>query len=220
MTLISEFKKLVSPDVLPCPDPIVNREVVSTLLEFCKKTYQLTREFELDIDTDDIDSDLQDSIDLDISEHADNLRPVALVELMVDTTEYIPHKRDIRTTVTNFSSLKDDNYKYYWIPENYLIRLFDMGTANEKIWMKLALKPLRSATEVDDHIFEDWSEAIVAGAKFKLLSMPGKDWSDSEGARYYRSEWRKYLSQAKKATLKGGTAYAEGVNWKSFGDID
>lgn len=219
MTLITEFKNLVAPDVMPCPEPIVNREVMSTILDFCKKSNVLQREFELTVYSDDIDSDLQDSIDFDVSEYAGNLRPVAVLELMVDTTAYIPRKRDIRNTLTNFTYVKDDNYKYFWIPNNYTIRLFDMATGDSNVWMRISLKPLRTVTEVDDFLFEDWSEAIVAGAKWKILSMPGKDWTDQNTAQYYRSEWKKYLSQAKQETLKGGSAQAEGVEWQRFGEL-
>jgi hypothetical protein len=219
-TDISEFKNLVAVDVLPCPDPIVNREVVSVLLDFCKKSNILTHEFELDVNTNDIDSTMQNSIDFDISAYSTNLRPVTLLELMVGSTQYIPHQRDIRNTISNFSMVKDENYKYFWIVDEDTIRLFDMSTADSILWMRIAFKPLRTATTVDDALFEDWSEAIVAGAKWKILTMPGKDWSDPKTGDFYRREYRRYLSQAKQKTLKGGSGQSEKVNWQSFGDID
>jgi hypothetical protein len=222
---ISEFKKLVAPDILPCPDPIVNREVVSIIMDFCKKTNILTRDFELDVDSDNIDDEMQNSIDFDISGYAHDLRPTTLLRLLVNSDEYIPYKRNIQNTIENFDSTHVENweghYKYFWIPENDIIRLFDMSSDDSYVWMKVALKPLRTATKVPEFLFEDWSEAIVAGTKWKILSMPGKDWSDPRAAAFYRSEWRKYLSQAKRQSVKGGSGgFGETINWKSFGSID
>ncbi len=219
-TEIVEIKKLVAPDVLPCPDPIVEREVISTILDFCKKSHVLQREFEVELDTDDIDTEMQDSIDVDIEEFAPDLRMVTLLELMVDSTAYIPYKRDIRTTVTNYTYVKDEDYKYFWTPDNTTIRLYDMDENDSVVWIKASFKPLRNADEIDDFLFEDWSEALVAGAKWKILTMRNKEWTDLNTGQFYRAEYRKYLSQAKQSVIRGGSGYSDTVNWKSFGEID
>ena len=46
------------------------------------------------------------------------------------------------------------------------------------ITCRVALKPSRSATQVADILFEDWTEVIVHGALFRLLSQP-----DGDGAK-------------------------------------
>ncbi|MHC4757103.1 MAG: hypothetical protein ACYTE8_00440 [Planctomycetota bacterium] len=225
-TNISEIKYLVKPDVLSCPDPIVNREVLSTILEFCKKTNILQREFQLDIDSNDIDTDIQNCIDFDISEHCRDLRPVACLSFLIDSTKFIPFKRNLRNTITSYdyvggavdnSHAIDDRFKYYWVPNNHTLRIFDMSSSDSKLYVKLSLKPLRTATTIDTDIFEDWSEALVAGAKWKLLKMPGEEWSDRASAQDYKRDWRKYLSQAKQEAMSGGTKVAdELIQWKSF----
>jgi hypothetical protein len=217
--LITEFKKLVAPDVLPCPDPMVNREVLSIMLEFCKKTNILQRDFELEVDSDEIDTDLQDSIDFDISEWSNDLRPVAVLEIQIDGTSFLPVSRNIRNTHTDFDGSNDARVRYFWIPNDHTIRVFDLNANLSRIWLNISVKPLRNATEVDDTLLEDWSEAIVAGAKWKLLSAPGKEWSDPVAGEFYRREYRKYLSQAKAQVLRGATGvYQETVQWKSFGE--
>ncbi|NIT57171.1 MAG: hypothetical protein GWN00_13340 [Aliifodinibius sp.] len=217
---IVEVKRLVAPDVMPCPDPIIEREVISTILDFCKKSNVLQREFEVELDVDDIDDEMQNCIDINIEEFAGDLRLVSLLELMVDANAYIPYKRDIRTTITNYDYVKDEEYKYYWLPDNRNIRLFDMKVTDSLVWMKASFKPLRTLDEIDDFLFEDWSEGLVAGAKWKILSMPNKEWTDFKTASYYRSEYRRYLSQAKQAVVRGASGYSDRVNWKSFGEID
>jgi hypothetical protein len=226
-TNITEIKNLVKPDVISCPDPIVNREVLTVILDFCKKTNVLQREFELDIDTTDIDTDIQNCIDFDLSEYCSGLRPVSIMEMLIDSQPYIPFKRNIRNTLTNFdyigtgvgSTVADDTrFKYFWIPQNYVIRIFDMDTSMSNLYLKISLKPLRSATTIDTDIFEDWSEALIEGAKYRILKQPGKAWTDLQAAEVSRREYRKYLSQAKQAAMSGGTSvHQENIKWKSFG---
>jgi hypothetical protein len=225
-TNISEIKKLVKPDVLACPDPIMNREIVSVILDFCKNTNIMQREFELSIDSNDIDTDTQNCVDFDISEHSLDLRPTAVMEILIDSQPYVPFLRNIKNTLTAFdytpgaagaSVSADDRFKYFWLPDNQTIRVFDMSSSDSNIYFKIAVKPLRSATTIDTDIFEDWSEALVAGAKYKILKMPGKEWSDPKSAAGYRRDYRKYLSEAKRRVLAGGTSvHEETIKWKSF----
>ena len=49
-TNITEFKKLVAPDILACPDLIVNREILTVILDFCTKTNILQRDFQIDLE--------------------------------------------------------------------------------------------------------------------------------------------------------------------------
>jgi hypothetical protein len=216
---ISEFKNLVAPDVLPCPDPIVNRETLTCILDFCKKTNILQRDFQIDIEDDEIDEDMQNSLEFDISEFANDLRPVSLLELMVDANGYVPVARNIRNTGSHFQGRNDERVKYFWIPNNHSIRIFDMAASNSKVWMNISVKPLRNATVVDEELFEDWSEAIVSGAKSQLMAQPGKDWTDEAMSEYYRRVYRKYISQAKAYIERGRSGvYQETIKWKSFGE--
>jgi len=225
-TNITEIKNLVLPDVLSCPEPIVNREVLTVILDFCKKTNILQREFELSIDEGDIDTDIQNCIDFDISEHSRNLRPVVLLEMMIDGVLYVPFKRNIRNTLTNFEHItgaagtpvhSDTRFKYYWTPNNHTIRVYEMDANMSTIYFKMSVKPLRDATVIDTDLFEDWSEALVAGAKERILKQPGKVWTDLEASFIYKREYRKYTSQAKKAAISGGTStHQELTKWKEF----
>lgn len=214
---IASFKNLVAPDVLPCPDPIVEREVKLVIDDFCRKTNILQRDFQLDVDSLDIDSDMQNAIDFDISQYAHELRPVTLMELYIDSAPYLPQLRNIKSTITNWDLVSNDRVKYFWIPNDHTVRLFDMSANDTSVWMRITVKPRSDATTVDDLLWEDWSEAIVAGAKWRILSMPGKEWTEPRAGEHFRREYRKYFAQAKAYLLRGGTGvYEESVKWKSF----
>ena len=99
-TTFATFKKYIVPDVLPCPDPIVERELIGTIIEFCKLTHVITKDFDVTLDSDDIDSEYQDSIDVDLNEYFTNYRPVAVVRLNVDGVEYTPQYREILNDIS------------------------------------------------------------------------------------------------------------------------
>ena len=216
MALISSFTALVAPDVLTCPDPIITREVSSALIEFCKKTQILTKELVFDVSELTIDENIQDAMDLDISASMTNLQPDSIEEIHVDSLDYIAKKREILSTYTHWEYIKESLMKYYWFPDSDTIRIYDMATANSSVYCKLVCKPTRTTSTVDDRLFEDWSEAIAAGAKYKILAMPGKEWTDPQAAQFYRSLWRKYLSEAKSETLRNAPGEMHQVNPVDF----
>lgn len=215
---IDEFKALVAPDVIGAPDPLIEREIISSILEFCDKTNSLNREFTFDVDSDYIDDSLQNSLDFDMNLYAAKLRPIRVLNLMVDTTKFLPKERNIQATHDNWEYIKETytNIKYYWFPYDHIIRLYDMETTDKKIWIQISYKPLRTSTTFDDFLYEDHNEAIVYKAKSKLLLMPGKPWTDKESGEWYRRQWRRYLSRAKAQAIREKDGNEARVRWIEF----
>lgn len=44
--------------------------------------------------------------------------------------------------------------------------------------INVALKPLPTVSSLPDFLFNDWYQTIAAGAKAKLMIIPGKEWSN------------------------------------------
>lgn len=213
MADIREFQAIVAPDVLACPDPIITREIRSALIEFCEKTQLFTKEITVAVDTGSIDDTTQNSLTIDLSAYlSSEARPTRINQIMVDTYSFVPKKRDVSMTHANWEYLKEEGVKYYHIVSNSQIKLADMSTDDGDVFLEIVCKPTRAATGFEDFLLEDWSEAIVSGAKYKLLAMPGKEWSDFSTANYYRAEWRKYLSAAKAIKLENVPGETQQVN--------
>lgn len=73
---------------------------------------------------------------------------------------------------------------------------------------RISLKPTMTATQVDDSLFNQWADEIADGAKAKLMSMPGQDWSDLKLAAYHESLYRIKRARARIRVSK------------SYGDVD
>ena len=218
-TALSEFTKLVAPDVIPTPNIVVNRETVGAIIEFCDKSDILTKEFNVTLDSDDIDSDTQNSIDVVIGEYlGDVYRPASIIKLMVDSTPFTPESREIINTITNWASVKEDGVKYFHFIDNYRLRLYDMSTSDTDLYIKLTVKPLRTALTFDDVLFEDYSETIACGAKYRILSNADETLSNPRMMDIMYRKWRRGLSRAKMRRKKNFTHVSAHANWRSFGE--
>lgn len=221
MAEISDFKALVAPDVMPCPDPIVNREIVSVLIDFCKKTDVLQKEFNVAMDTTEIDADMQDSLDLDLYEYLGDRFSIAhIIEARIDGVEVEMKEREILNTIEDWDMIKEEGVQYFHIESSTLIRLYDMSTSQTNLYIKVSVKPTRTVETLPDSLFDDWSEVIANGARYNILRMPGKEWTDRESAITYYREYRTGMSEATKERLKDFTNKTQHVHWRSFGEID
>lgn len=54
--------------------------------------------------------------------------------------------------------------------------------ASLALTMRVALKPTRSSTTIEDVVYEDYAEVIGHGAKYRLMSSPQKPFTSPEGS--------------------------------------
>lgn len=221
-TTFATYKKYITPDVMPCPDVIIERELVSTLIDFCKLTHVITKDFNVELDSDDIDSDYQDSIDIDLSEHFTNHRPVAVVRINVDGVEYAPSYKEVLNEIDCWdSSIGGGNEKFFYFVNNTTLRIYDMDSGDDNLYLRIALKPTRDITEVEEEwLYEDHVDTIAAGVKARILTMPGKAWENQAAAKRAFIDWRRGITKARSNFDKGYTRNPGTVFPRSFGDID
>lgn len=70
----------------------------------------------------------------------------------------------------------------------------------------VACKPARDATYLPGFLYDDWVEPIAAGAKWRLLSTPGKRWTQPEFAAKYAQEFKAGVGHARIAMNTSHTA--------------
>ena len=85
------------------------------------------------------------------------------------------------------------------------LTLFPTPAINETgvLAVRVATKPTRAALFLDDLLFEDWIEGVVAGAAYRLASMPGEAYSSDSNAMKYASMYRYHLGCARIESSKG-----------------
>lgn len=74
-------------------------------------------------------------------------------------------------------------------PDKYIILPLPDGQRTYQCRMFLALKPKKTASGMDEVIFDDLEEVIMHGALQHLLVLPGQTWSDRELAAYHAKQY-------------------------------
>ena len=77
------------------------------------------------------------------------------------------------------------------------VRLWPSPDREYLFTMDLLVAPSRTSTTFPSWIAERYHDAIVVGAKYRLLSMPAAPWSDIKQALYYRSLFEAEIAAAK-----------------------
>ena len=119
---------------------------------------------------------------------------------------------------TNYiRSLRLTDEKLFSFPDNSTIRIHELSNGDE-LFLKVVYKPTYDITEIDDIMYNDYVESVVAGAKRRLIAIPGQPWSDDERAMYYKAVAKRGMSHAKRIVQKGYTQEPKHVNPRAFGE--
>ncbi|WP_300456630.1 hypothetical protein [Desulfobacula sp.] len=78
------------------------------------------------------------------------------------------------------------------------------------------LKPDRAATGLPDILYDDWFEAIESYAKYSLMMMPEKTWSNPQLARINYSKYLEDLGSAKIKAMQTNDQTRLMVQQRSF----
>ena len=140
----------------------------------------------------------------------------------IDGVDYMPKYKEILNDIDAWeASVEEDGVKFFYFMSNSTMRMYDMAATDSNLYLRMALKPERDITEVEDeNLYEDHLETIIAGVKDRILKMPGKPWTNQTAARQAYIDWRRGVSKARSMFDKGYTNNPQTVYPKSFGDID
>jgi hypothetical protein len=203
MKTYEQFLDGVMPYVPGCPVPMAINAIRESVIELCEKTLLLQRDHDpVDViaNTVDYDFDTQSGyrvfkimrawykdVELvptapdDITDPALYNQNIPGIELSKDAPRIITQKDDV-----TFSVLP--------VPKD---------TVRSAITMRVALKPTRTSTSIEDFIFEDYAETIYAGARFRLLIVPAKPYTNPDLALANQNIYVGGLNNARQRANRG-----------------
>ena len=96
--------------------------------------------------------------------------------------------------------------EYTSLKPNY-VRLipYPNVSVSNALTMNCTLRPTTTSTGIEDYLLEEYRDAIAAGAKAKLLSSPGKPFTDLQSALMYRSEFEEAIADHQRKAQLGRT---------------
>ena len=93
---------------------------------------------------------------------------------------------------------------YYVLESNNTLRLVytpDTSTA-DKYYARVAIKPTKAATVLDDLMANKYDEVLVHGTLSRLLTLPRKPWTDASLGEYHRGLFEREFAAARTAAAE------------------
>ena len=184
------FLPLITPHIPDCPDSVIKTYLAIAAADFFTRTH-LWRE---DIDT----------IYVSPGVYEYDLDGDALIEDLISVTA---DRRELQHTdmrlIPNDRRYDTGFPTHYWIHSDNTIRLHPIP--DQKLTLKLAavLRPSRTGTSVPDWIFELWADVLVAGAVHRIVSIPGKVWTNLALAEETQAHFEQGITAARIRDMRG-----------------
>jgi hypothetical protein len=205
MAKLSDFYAYVLPDVPGCPEITADVSIRSALIEFCEKSLVVQRDH-------DPVSVLKGIADYDLEPPTGQL-VVKLLKVWYRSQELKPvapdniDKAEVYNTLFANADLSQADPRQYLQKDEKTVSLFPIpkDTVANALTMRVALKPTRTAETLEDVLFQDYAEVIAYGAKYRLLGMANKPWTNGPGAANSFSLFNAGVNVARQRASRGNT---------------
>lgn len=185
-TALTAVRPYVLPDVANCPMPIVDQAIVRAAIRFCAETgvWRYTHATQAVVEE---------------ATTAYSFAPPTGAKVERVLAAWLDGQPLTVKNATDMLGVAD------WTTEtgtptclvvlsDSQFRVYPLGDGD--VDMEVTVKPARSATTIDDNVFETHVEAIASGALEILLAKPGKPWSSPELAAYHKGKFEDAIADA------------------------
>ena len=195
MALLSVLVPDVRMEVPEVPSFVAQRQLLRAMREFC----EFTRAWRVNV-----------SVGV-----TKNVATVNLTSLLPGGTELVdiismknadggapPEPRTYRWLVKNISDWRSESEpdaNYYVLDGNNTVRFMPTPSATTagKYTARVSVKPLLTATTINDVLVNKYSELFIHGALAYLYAVPRKPWTDASLAQYHDLRFRDGLPSAR-----------------------
>lgn len=210
-----DFSTLVprlQPSVPGCPRPTIIQYVRDAAIKACEKTLAYRYQqpvFNLTpgtcLYTYRKPSDTQVHIVFSSLMNNQTLEPLTLDQALMLYPEWV----DKYTTSQDIEEFGSEPRSIAQIsPDQFIVLPLPDAERTYTIRQFYALKPTRSATAMDEVVFDDLEDVIVHGALQQLLVLPNANWSDRELAAYHAKQ---FLSQTAERRARANLSNSRGM---------
>lgn len=218
MKSLDLFLPHVLPSVLGASEPLVKQALVRAAREFCTRTNLIqdvftvneaagVGEYDVDIPSQQqllrLTAVMVDEREITLVPTVHVTRPTALRGEAVSGTEPMTGT----PTAAFFKTATGSTFWVYPLPA-------EAGT--ESLTVRACYAPRLTATTVDDALYDDWLDTIVAGALMRLHAVKNQPFSSMPAATEGRQEFEVGVSRGKAEALRGRVVGSLHVRQKAF----
>lgn len=194
---ITDLVRFVAVDVQGCPGPVIELAILETAIDFCRKTFAWG---EIQDPVPVINGIQQYDVDMPTDGTVVAIRNVwgfsreLLPKPMVEIQRLLPNWLDGRSNQPVYYNAADTDPAF--------IRLFPIPEgASGTLVMRVVYAPKITSTTLDDALVERYREALISGAKARLMLNPGRSWSNPALAGVHTGIYDRAKVEAKLAVL-------------------
>lgn len=203
MATYESFFPNVLPEVPGAAEMVVENAVRNSCIEFCEKSLILTR------DHDPI-TVLAGIVDYDLDPPT-GYKVIKVQRAWLDSDELSPLAPDLVREAATYNRLFSSYQSAPTTPSHFLQK----DEATISVWpvpdkkytngltLRVALKPSRASTTIEDVIFENYAETIASGALYRLMASPGKTYTNPELAVAHKSLFEQGINTARARMIHG-----------------
>ena len=179
-------------DIPNCPNPIAQRALRDCLMDFCRRSeaWHVRQEYGVTI------ADQPNAV-LELPEHT---RFVKVLSLTHDGQSLNPaSEKMLDNQVYDWRSHKGAPRSFFEVAGQE-VRLYPTPTETTTGTLSgtIAISPTRSATDIDEDLFDRWLEGIVAGTQYRLFLMPDKSWTNPQLAAILMDKYETVIGHAQR----------------------
>jgi hypothetical protein len=188
------------PEVLPyipsCPDTIAVNAIRNAVIEFCAQSYAWL------VDNDPLTL-LANVAEYDLDKPTQS-EVVNIVQATVGTRPILPRSTDemVRLYSTSWQQRKGSPMYFQRLRPDEVLRLIPCPDAafaalGEKLNVRVALQPARTATGCDNLLYDTWLEELAAGARARIFALTGQSFYNPSEAMVQGRIFSRAITDAK-----------------------
>jgi len=211
--LISSIVDWARPHLPGCSTPQIIGALRDSAIEFCKQTRTLRLTAEIALANQVSEYELYAGLEVDvigIEAVTQNGRPIhpameSWLDLHVDQW-----RTEQQQDATNYVMPSRRTIRPYPSPLDALYPLVVTSVC----------QPTIDADSLDADMIIDWRNGITSGALWRLMLLPGQEWSNPAMAEYHRAEFFKIIGEARVSSVRGNTSGPLRADYQSFGGVN
>ena len=213
---MASYESLLSeiiPVVPGCTDTLIEQNIRAAVIELCEKTEVYQKEL-------DPVSTVKNIFEYDLAPTSSTT-----VHMIIWMTYDGEDLEAITTALLEQRKPKWRQSGYEGRPEYFVKQspsLFYVApvpneTKVNGLLLRVALKPTHTSSSCEDDIVNDYRDTIINGTIYRLLRLPGREWTDYTGAQIYGSLFLEGIASASEIGKQSASRVARKVRYSGTG---
>lgn len=206
--LLQAFYPFILPEVMGCPQPVVDAHVVAAATRLCQDTMAWT-------------TTEQQTLMAGVAEYELNVQPQAYALTVRDV--WVGGQRLRPATMLELAASQWDGQAagqpafYNASVVRGGIKVFPMPNQTQSMTLRVAYAPVVGADSLPDFLGQRYMDVVCAGAKASLMLMTAQAWGNPQLAAFFQQRFMDGINEIKVAEIHDRVPGTVMVQPRSFG---